>query len=174
MKSLKSLKKQITIQGIKYEIDLTKVPADVIERLRNSFNELDDDKSGYIGIDEIADFLEGIGKPSSREEIIENFFDENDKDNDFQLDFTEFVMRMAPRSEIIDDYVINAFRNFAPTNSEYIDVMQLKRVLMNLGNNKFTEEEFNSAMKYLSLKELDKIQYHSFVESWRAKAKVYD
>jgi Ca2+-binding EF-hand superfamily protein len=174
MKHLKSLKKAITINHKKYEVDLSKVPTDTIEKLRASFIELDEDQSGHIGVPEIMEFLEGIGQNISEEEVIENYFDENDKDNDFQLDFTEFVMRFAPRTEIIDDLVITAFRNFAPVRSEFIDVSQLKRVLMNLGTNKFSEEEFNSAAKYLSLKENGKIEFIDFVKTWREKAKVYD
>ena len=174
MKSLKSLKKTISIGGRDYQVDLSVLGEDHIEKLRNSFNELDDDKSGSIGVDEIVSFLEDTGLPSSPEEVMQNYFDDIDKDNDYQLDFTEFCMRFAPRTEIIGDKVISAFRNFAPSQTKFIDVAQLKRVLMNLGNHRFTEEEFATSIKYLGLKDNDCINYEEFVKMWREKAKVFD
>ena len=174
MKHLKSLKKRISIQGKLYEVDLTKIPEDYIEKLKNSFNELDEDKTGTVGVNEICSFLDSCGLPSNEEDVIKNYFDDIDEDNDFQLDFTEFVMRFAPRTEIINDLVVSAFRNFAPTNAKFIDVLQVKKDLMHLGNNKFSEEEFEASMKYLGLKENDTIEYEEFVKMWREKAKVFD
>ena len=174
MNSLKKMKRTLTIQGKLYEVDLTKVPAEHIEKLKLSFNELDEDKSGSIGVPEICDFLDNCGLSSSPEEVMQNYFDDIDKDNDYQLDFTEFCMRFAPRTEIIGDKVISAFRNFAPSQTKFIDVAQLKRVLMNLGNHRFTEEEFATSIKYLGLKDNDCINYEEFVKMWREKAKVFD
>jgi Ca2+-binding EF-hand superfamily protein len=174
METLKTLKKTISIQGKLYEVDLSKIPAKDIEKLKASFNELDEDKSGHIGVEEIMDFLEGCGLPSSRQEVLENYYDDIDKDNDYQLDFVEFVMRFAPRTELIKDKVVDAFRNFAPSKSKFIDVRQLKRVLITLGEQKFSEQEFESALKYLNLEENDTIEFEEFVEIWREKAKVFD
>ena len=174
MKSLKSLKKRLSIAGKEYEVDLSILSEDQIEKLRQSFNELDEDKGGSIGVNEICIFLEDSGLPSSPEEVMQNYFDDIDKDNDYQLDFTEFCMRFAPRTEIIKDRVISAFRNFAPTQAKFIDVAQLKRVLMNLGTHRFSQEEFDASLKYLGLKEKDSINYEEFVVMWRDKAKVFD
>ena len=54
---------------------------------------------------------------------MQNYFDDIDKDNDYELDFEEFLMRFAPRTEVVTDRVINAFRNFAPSRAKFIVVL---------------------------------------------------
>lgn len=171
---LKTLKRRISIQGKMYEVDFSSFDDGEIQKLKKSFNELDEDKTGTIGVEEIKEFLESVGLAQTTEEVMQNFFDGIDKDGDYQLDFPEFVARFAPRTEIIDDRVVQAFRNFAPVRGKFIDVLQVKRVLMKLGNNLFSEEEFNSTMKYLNLKETDVIEFEEFVKVWRERAKIFD
>lgn len=163
-------RRSVTRNGIKYEIDLTAIPEDVIETLRKAFNSLDHDNSGKIGIEEIREFLEDNGNPLTREQVIENFF-EHDKDGDCQLDFEEFASRMAPLHEIIYDPVIEAFKNFAG-KSKFIDAIQLKRILVRLGKNKFTDEEVDTVFKELNVKMSDVIEYEKFVQEWREKANL--
>ena len=37
---------------------------------------------------------------------------------------------------------------------------------MNLGNNKFSQEELDTVLKYLRLKENDTIEFEAFVTMW--------
>ena len=167
---LRNSKRSITKNGRRYEIDLSAIPEEIVESLRRAFLNLDKDNSGKIGIHEIQEFLEDNGNPLTREQVIENFF-EHDKDGDFSLDFEEFASRMAPTYEIIKDPVIEAFKNFAG-NSKFLDAIQLKRILVTLGKNKFTEEEVDTVFKELGIKISDIIDYEKFVKEWRENAKL--
>lgn len=167
---LRNSRRSITKNGIRYEIDLGAIPEEIVDSLRIAFNSLDMDNSGKIGIPEIQEFLEEHGNPLTEEEVIENFF-EHDKDSDYQLDFEEFAARMAPMQEIINDPVIEAFKNFAG-KSKFIDAIQLKRILVSLGKNKFTEEEVDTVFKELGIKIADIIEYEKFVKEWREKANL--
>lgn len=167
---LRNSKRSIFKNGKKYEVDLSAIPDDVVESLRHAFNALDQDNSGRIGIEEIQEFLEDHGNPLSKEQVIENFF-EYDKDGNYFLDFEEFASRMAPLQEIITDPVIEAFKNFAG-KSKFIDAIQLKRILVSLGKNKFTEEEVDVVFKELGIKMSDIIEYEKFVKEWREQANL--
>lgn len=165
---LRNSRRSITKNGKRYEIDLSAIPEDIVESLRKAFNSLDHDNSGKIGIEEIQEFLEDHGNPLSKEQVIENFF-EHDKNRDYQLDFEEFASRMAPLQEIITDPVIEAFKNFAG-KSKFLDAIQLKRILVTLGKNRFTDEEVDTVFKELGIKISDMIEYENFVKEWREKA----
>ena len=169
---LRNSRRSITKNGKRYEVDLSCIPDEIVDSLRSAFNSLDVDNSGKIGIEEISEYLEDNGHPLSREEIIENFF-EHDKNRDFELDFEEFAARMAPLQEIIVDLVVDAFKNFAG-KSKFIDAIQLKRILMNLGNAKFTEDEVNTVFKEIGIKMSDMIEYEKFVKDWREKANIVE
>ena len=167
---LRESRRSFTRNGKKYLIDLSVIPKDTVETLRGAFNSLDHDNSGKIGIDEIREFLEDNGNPLSREQVIENFF-EYDKNGDLELDFEEFASRMAPLNELITDPVIEAFKNFAG-KSKFIDAIQLKRILVTLGKNKFTEQEVDTVFKELGVKISDMIEYEKFVNDWREQANL--
>ncbi len=167
---LRNSKRSITRNGKKYQIDLSEIPEEVLDNLRNAFISLDYDGSGLIGIEEIQEFLEEHGNPLKREEIIDTFF-EDDKNHDYQLDFEEFASRMAPLHQIINDPVIDAFKSFAG-KSKFIDAIQLKRILVTLGKNKFTEEEVDTVFKELEIKISEIIEYEKFVKEWREKANL--
>lgn len=171
---MSTLRKSISIHGRIYEIDIEKIPAEILNELRIAFDHLDQDKSGKIGIDEFQEYLYDNGTSMTVEEIKENFFDDNDVNNDFELDFYEFAARMAPRTEIIIDKVIEAFRNFAGKNSKYIDPWQLKHILMNLGNDRFTEEEVKEIFEHVEIAMGKPLQYENFVQDWREKANIQD
>jgi len=167
---LRESRRSIVRNGKKYEIDLSVIPDKVVEYLRNAFNDLDYNKSGKIGVDELQEFLDNNGVSMDRDQVILNFF-ENDKDGDLELDFEEFASRMGKISEIKNDPVIEAFKNFAG-KSKFIDAIQLKRILIKLGNQKFTDEEVDTVFKELGIKLSDKIEYESFVTNWREKANL--
>jgi len=169
---LRNSNRSITKNGKRYEVDLRAIPDDVVESLRIAFNALDIDNSGKIGIKEIQEFLEDNGNPLTKEQVIENFFD-HDKNGDLELDFEEFASRMAPLHEIILDPVIEAFKNFAG-KSKFIDAIQLKRILVSLGKNKFTEEEVDVVFKELGIKISEIIEYEKFVKEWREKANLLE
>ncbi len=168
--SSSNLRHSVVHSGKVFHRDLSKIPEDVLDNLRKAFNSLDDDNSGKIRIEEIQEYLEDNGNPLTREEIIDNFFD-HDYDGDYELDFEEFASRMAPIQEIIIDPVIDAFNNFAG-KLKHIDAIQLKRILINLGDHKFTEDEVNTVFKAIGIKMSDIIEYEPFVKDWRERANL--
>lgn len=149
-------------------VHLESIPADTLENLRKAFDNLDVDRSGNIGINELTEFHADIGNPLSEEQIIDTYF-KDDKNGDYQLSFEEFAARMASREKVVDDEVIAAFKYFNG-KLKYMDVGQLKFILTQLGGEeKFSEEEFQMLLRETGQKINDKFDYENYVKEWRSK-----
>lgn len=164
--SKKLQEKIITKNGRKEVIHLDKFTEEQLELLRQSFNELDKDNSGRIGVEELMEFQENIGQNCTRQEIIDGYF--QDDDGDLTLTFEEFISRLAKREDLEMDEVIDAFLFFTE-GRKYMDVIQLKSVLMNTGDNKFTNEEFAELIRLTGHEPSDKFQVEQYVQDWRKK-----
>ena len=154
-------------KGKKYLVDLNSISDQQLHYLRKAFDNLDRDNSGTIGIDELMEFQDSIGNPLTEEEIKEMFF-ENDLDGDLQLDFEEFASRLASKTEVHHDPVIEALKVFS-NNMKHIDALQLRFILTSLGDNRFNEEEVKSLYREADIKISDKIDIEKFVGEWREK-----
>lgn len=163
-------KKEIvfTKDGRKVRILLDSIPPEKMKSLREAFDDMDRDNSDSIGIDELIEYNEDItGIRFSREQIIEVYFQDDDN-GDFHLSFEEFVAREAQREFIEDDIVIEAFRYFNG-NLKKMELRQLKYILLNLGDERFNEEEFETLLRLSSRHISDKIEYENYVKDWRQK-----
>lgn len=158
--------KTVVKDGVKQKIHLDKFTENQIELLRQSFNELDKDGSGQIGVEELMEFQENIGQNCTRQEIIDGYF--QDDDGDLALTFEEFIARLALRENLDTDEVVEAFLFFTE-GGKYMDIVSLKSVLMNTGDNKFTEEEFKELIKLTGHQPSDKFQVENYVREWREK-----
>mgnify|MGYP000285622695 FL=1 len=152
--------------GKKEILHLNKFTEKQIELLRNSFNELDKDGSGQIGVAELMEFQENIGQNCTRQEIIDGYF--QDDDGDLLLTFEEFVARLALRENMDSDEVVEAFLFFTE-GRKYMDVVKLKSVLMNTGDYRFTEEEFKELISLTGHLPSDKFEVEPYVKDWRLK-----
>jgi Ca2+-binding EF-hand superfamily protein len=169
--------KTITKNGKKVLVRLDKLGEEQIRYFKKSFDELDVDSQGTIGIDEIIQYLDDIGIKMTVEEVKESYF-EDDENGDYELDFEEFVARMALREDVIEakpepepepiDEVVDAFLFFTEQR-KFIDILQLKSVLMNSGENKFTTEEFDEMMALTGHQVSDKFNVEEYVPEWKAK-----
>ena len=155
----------IVKNGKKEKIHLDKFSEKQIELLRQSFNELDKDGSGRIGVDELMEFQENIGQNCTRQEIIDGYF-QDDENGDLTLTFEEFISRLATRENMDTDEVVEAF-NFFTEGRKYCDVVQLKSILMNSGDQKFTDEEFKELMQLTGHVPSDKFECEPYVKDWR-------
>ena len=152
--------------GKKEKIHLEQFTKTQIDLLRQSFNELDEDGSGRIGVEELMQFQENIGQNSTREEIIDGYF--QDDDGDMTLTFEEFISRLASRETLDMDEVIDAMMFFTE-GRKYMDVVQLKSVVMNCGDNKFTDDEFKELIRQTGHEPSDKFEVEKYVKDWRGK-----
>ena len=171
--------KTIIKNGKKVVVHLDKISPKQIEYFDKSFVELDEDNTGKIGVDELILYLDNIGIKATREEIIEGYF-EHDNDDDMELDFEEFVARVALREDVDEpepepepepkkeDEVVEAFKFFSE-QLKYIDILHVKSVLMKTGDNKFTKEEFDEMMSLTGHLASDKFHIEDYVADWREK-----
>lgn len=166
--SLKPKNLIVQKDGNREIVHLDSIPADTLEFLRKAFDNLDGDRSGFIGIREVMEFQSDIGHPLSEEQIIEAYF-ADDLNGDYQLNFEEFAARMASREKIVDCEVLAAFKHFNG-KLKYMDVGQLKHILTKLGgDDKFTDEEFETLLRETGQKITDKFDYEQYVKEWRSK-----
>ena len=152
--------------GKKTQINLAHFTETQIELLRQSFNELDKDGSGRIGVEELMEFQENIGQNCDRQEIIDGYF--QDDDGDMTLTFEEFISRLATRENMDVDEVVDAMMFFTE-GRKYMDIVQLKSVLMNCGDNKFTDEEFKELIRLTGHEPSDKFEVEKYVKNWRVQ-----
>ena len=157
----------VTKNGKKEIIHLDHFTETQITLLRQSFNELDQDKSGTIGVPELMEFQDNIGQNCTKQEIIDGYF-QDDVDGDLLLTFEEFIARLALRESGDVDEVIEAMLFFTEQR-KYMDVVQLKSVLMNTGDNKFTDEEFKELIALTGHELSDKFPCEEYVKDWRKK-----
>jgi len=166
--SIKPTPKNIVIKkGEKKEIiHIESLNPHVLKNLEMAFDALKN-KDDLIGIEELMDFQDRIGNPLTEDQIKETFF-ASASDGCYQLNFEEFCARMASREFIFDDEVIAAFRHFN-RKLKFMDVGQLKFILTQMGDNRFTEEEFEELLRETGYKINDKFNFEEYVKEWRKK-----
>ena len=153
--------KTVVRNGITEKIILDKFSEKQIELLRQSFDELDKDGSGSIGVPELMEFQENIGQNCTRQEIIDGYF-QDDENGDLTLTFEEFISRLATRENMNVEALL-----FFTEGRNYIDVVQLKSILINTGDIKFTDEEFKELMQLTGHVPSDKFECEPYVKDWR-------
>jgi Ca2+-binding EF-hand superfamily protein len=158
--------KKITKNGKTEVIHLEKFTEEQIIALRAQFDELDKDKTGTVGVEELMQFQENIGSSCTRQEIIDGYF--QDDDGDLQLTFDEFISRLALRDDAEVDDIVDAFL-FFNEGRKHMDMTQLRSICMNLGENKFTEEEFTDLIGLTGHLPSDRLVVEDYVKEWRTK-----
>jgi Ca2+-binding EF-hand superfamily protein len=163
---IKLQNKKVVKNGKTEIIYLEKFTETQIKLLRAQFDELDKDGTGTVGVDEIMQFHENIGQTTTREKIKEEYF--GDDDGDMQLTFDEFVSRLALRDNAEIDEIVDAFLFFTE-GKKYMDIVQLKSICMNMGDNKFSDDDFRELISLTDHLPSDKFEVEGYVNEWRAR-----
>lgn len=149
-------------EHLTYLIDREKI--DVLKR---HFDMFDDDQSGLINHDELADFMRSIGHnpvESRLQELIEQF----DKDKNGDLSFGEFVQlwySYLSEAELEKLMIQKAFEFFDSDGSNSIDREEFLEAMTTLGDPLSTKEcqEFFSLVDHDSNGVIDFVEFVQFV-----------
>ena len=98
------------------------------------FDMFDVDGDGTISAKELATVMRTLGQNPTEEEI-ENMIKEADKDGNGEVDFEEFCILMAKRSQETepDEELMEVFQLFDKNGDGIIDYRDLKEIFVELG-----------------------------------------
>ena len=71
--------------------------------------------------------------------------------------------------DLLDDRVIQAFRDFDKNDDGKITNQEFKYILTHVGENKFSDKEVDELFKECELNEDGELQYEDFVLLWRKR-----
>ena len=138
------------------------------EELQVVFDQFDKDKDGKISGKELENAMVSMGQNPTEEEINE-MMNEVDLNRDGKIDFDEFMTLMVKNSPDTqtEDEVINAFRVFDKEGNGLISSVELKHIMMSIGD-KMTEEEADEMVNEADIDEDGMINYEEFVRMMMA------
>ncbi|KAL3644916.1 hypothetical protein CASFOL_010096 [Castilleja foliolosa] len=112
-----------------------------ITEFHDAFCLIDKDCDGLITVDELASVIQSLNEHPTHEEI-QVMLNEADIDGDGAVDFDEFLSVMANKTKenVITDELREAFKVFDRDQDGFISAIELRNVMMNLGE-KLSDEE---------------------------------
>jgi len=155
------------------------VPEDKLDEYKQSFDYFDRDLSGEITIQELKSLLHSLGQRTN-ENRVKEMIDELDQNGDGRITFEEYVTIMEKQEEgddegnqeeDTDDDIIKAFKVFDVHKKGFLNCMEFKHILKNLGDedNRFNDAEVDQVFKEADLNNDGQINYYEFVEFWKTK-----
>jgi len=135
-----------------------------MQELKEAFTMIDQDRDGFIGVDDLKDMYSSLGRVPSDEEL-NNML----KECPAQLNFTAFLTLFGDKVSGTDpeDTLRNAFSMFDEDGQGIIPEDYLKDLLENMGDN-FTKEEIKNVWKDAPLKN-KQFNYNKMVDIIKGK-----
>jgi len=111
------------------------------EEIREAFDLFDKDKDGKLNADELASTLRALGQNPSQLEVKELFAKT-------PMNFADFLSLMKKRHKPTDneDQLRQAFKIFDQHNTGYVQIAELRHVLVSVGE-KLSKEEVDGVLK---------------------------
>lgn len=136
---------------------------DKIAEFREAFEIFDKDKDGYITIKELGEIMKNLGQTPTDAEL-QDMINEVDVDGNGNIDFKEFLGLMARKMRDTDteEELIEAFKVFDRDGNGLISALELKHVMISLGE-KITDEEVEEMIKEADIDGDGYINYEEFV-----------
>ncbi|CAH8457366.1 unnamed protein product [Schistosoma bovis] len=133
-------------------------PQNQIQEFKEAFTLIDQNRDGFIDIEDLKDMYASLGRTPTDKELKE-MLDESPG----PLNFTMFINLFGEKLNGTDpeDALRNAFAMFDPGNKRYLEEEYIKDLLENMGDN-FSAEEIRQTWKEAPIKE-GKLDYDSFV-----------
>lgn len=134
-----------------------------IQEFKEAFEIFDKDKDGYITIKELGEIMKSLGQVPSETEL-QDMINEVDVDGNGNIDFKEFLGLMARKMRDTDteEELIEAFKVFDRDGNGLVSSMELKHVMLSLGE-KITDEEVDEMIKEADIDGDGFINYEEFV-----------
>ena len=140
-----------------------------IKELKEIFMLVDQDGSGSITPDELADLMDTLGLDATPEELRE-MMKELDDDDSGTIEFEEFVQVMGKRisANYTVDMMLGSFRSFETSKAEVgeegkLEVADLITALTQYGTKKLTREEATMLVMQMEPDINNKVNYVDYV-----------
>lgn len=134
-----------------------------ITPLKELFKQLDQDKTGFIHVQELSDALEASGHHLSKSEI-ENIVKEIDAAKNGKINYTEFLAATFDLSSLVTEQKLwMIFKRFDVDNTEYISKENLIQAMRKLGK-RITMEEVEEAMNEHDINLSGNINFEEFLQ----------
>ena len=140
-----------------------------IKGYKDLFYLIDNDKSGYIDILELADIMKALGLTPNQAELI-GIIEEVDKDHSGKIELKEFLDLFSKKIKNPDteEDLIETFKKFDTDGNGLITANELRHVMTTLGEN-MTEEEADEMIREADKDEDGYINYQEFVKIMMTK-----
>ncbi|CAI9736424.1 myosin regulatory light chain, smooth muscle-like isoform X1 [Octopus vulgaris] len=137
-----------------------------IQEFKEAFTMIDQDRDGFIGMEDLKDMFSSLGRVPSDEDLKGML-----KECPGQLNFTSFLTLFGDKVSGTDPEgtLRNAFCMFDEDNQGFIPEDYLKDLLENMGDN-FTKEEIKNVWKDAPL-DNKKFDYNAMVDIIKGKSK---
>ncbi|TRY72595.1 hypothetical protein TCAL_10857 [Tigriopus californicus] len=136
--------------------------ASQIGEIIDAFREVDSDGDGIIKPNQLGQVLRILGQNPADAEI-QDMINEADSDGSGSIEFPEFLLMMAKKvSELqAEDEIREAFKVFDGDGNGYISRLELKAVMMNIGE-RITDEECEQLVAEADIDGDGQINYEEF------------
>ncbi|KAL7060687.1 hypothetical protein AAHC03_09190 [Spirometra sp. Aus1] len=133
-------------------------PQTQIQEFKEAFTLIDQNRDGFIDIEDLKDMYASLGRTPSDKELKE-MLDESPG----PLNFTMFINLFGEKLNGTDpeSALMNAFAMFDPDKKNFISEEYLKDLLENMGDN-FSAEEIRQTWKEAPI-QAGKVDYEKFV-----------
>ncbi|XP_037947420.1 calmodulin-A-like [Teleopsis dalmanni] len=134
-----------------------------IAELREAFDVFDRDGDGCITTKELCIIMRTMGLNPTEAEL-QTLIDQIDTDGDGVIDFNEFANMMADkiRETITESEIREAFKIFDKSGNGYVSRVELKHILLNLGE-KISDEEIDEMIKEADVDGDGQLSYDEFL-----------
>ena len=131
--------------------------------LREEFEAIDTDGSGYIELNELKAALEADNKKIDTASL-QNIIDNLDYANNDKINYSEFIAATLDIRKIVrmdEGKLVGIFNSFDVDNTGYISRENLKIAFSKFGR-EITDEDMDEAMKKHDKKKNDQIDFQEF------------
>ena len=141
-----------------------------IEDFKGVFEMFDADGDKSISVKELSTIMRSLGQNPTEEEV-KQMIAEADKDKSGNIEFPEFCDLMAKRINQTeqDEELMEVFKLFDKNGDGFIDAHDLKKVFVELGHDKITEEDCRLLVKLHDSDKDGTLSFDEFVYTLMSK-----
>ncbi|CAK9143770.1 unnamed protein product [Ilex paraguariensis] len=141
-----------------------------VTEFREAFFMIDKDSDGLITMEELEVVIQSLHEHPTKEEIQE-MINEVDPDGNGTIDFEDFlgIMARKMKQDNVAEEFKEAFKVFDRDQDGYISALELREVMINLGE-RLTDEEAEQMIREADLDGDGLVSYEEFVRMMMASS----
>lgn len=140
-----------------------------IAELQEAFKLFDKDSDGAITKEELGTAVYALGQTPTEAEL-QDMLNEVDYDGNGTVDFSEFLIMMAPKMSDTEseEEIREAFRAFDKDGNGFIDATEIWHAMTNLGE-RLTNEEVDEMIREADIDGDGEVNYEEFIKMMMEK-----